>query len=258
MDHYSAFLLTGEKFKLLQRSGQGFSLTKDDRAMQKDAYQTGYDIMMNEYPRQDFENIAKAYGIVAAFLAAYPEMQSRAEGPVTKELLVRHARGFVNARCSNGPVMPQTVPDERIRDILEAAYNVPADKLDDAIRFHMEAMGAENFIGWILEAYIASQAEPKGWAWCSGAMIRAVDFIRPLGGGKWQMLQIKNRSNSENSSSSRVRLGTDIEKWFRVYANNGRTNWAAFPDSELRDVLSEDGFRQYIVSWIHQNFQQRR
>lgn len=114
------------------------------------------------------------------------------------------------------------------------------------------------FIGWILESYVASHAEQIGWAWCSGAMIRAVDFIKPEGNGNWRMLQIKNRSNSENSSSSRIRLDTHIEKWFRVYAKSGRTNWEAIPDFELRARLSEDGFRAYIIDWISAHFQQQQ
>lgn len=220
-------------------------------------YDIGRDIMTRLCP--DCAGLANAYGVIAEFLFQNPDMQSsRVYEPITPEFLARHALGFTGGRYSNGPVMPKTIPDERIRDVLEAAYAVPADKLDDAIRYHMEAMGAENFIGWILEAYIAYHAEQIGWVWCSGAIIRAVDFIKPLGSGVWELLQVKNRSNSENSSSSRVRLGTAIKKWFRVYANNGRTNWDAFPDNELRIRLSEDGFRDYIVNWIRQNFQQQR
>ncbi|MDR1192929.1 MAG: SinI family restriction endonuclease [Peptococcaceae bacterium] len=34
------------------------------------------------------------------------------------------------------------------------------------------------------------------------------------------MLQIKNKSNSENSSSSNIRSGTNIEKWYRLGTKN--------------------------------------
>ena len=217
------------------------------------AFKIGYDIMSQAFPGKP--DLAKAYGIVAEFLRQNPAMQStKNHEAITPEFLTAHAQGFVNGRCSNGPAMPKTAPDERIRDVLQTAYSVPADRLDEAIRYHLEAMGAENFIGWILESYIASHAEEFGWVWCSGAMIRAVDFIKPTDDGQWRMLQIKNRSNSENSSSSRVRLGTSIEKWFRIHASNGRTNWDDFPDVELRPRLSEDGFRDYIVRWIQDNF----
>lgn len=202
--------------------------------------------------------MAHVYGMAAKFLFENPHMQSsKQQENISPEFFARHIKGFVRGRRSNGPVMPKTVPDERISDILHAACHVPANRLDEAIRYHMEAMGAENFIGWILEAYIAWQAEPIGWTWCSGAIIRAVDFIKPMANGGWEMLQIKNRSNSENSSSSRVRLGTPIKKWFRLYASSGQTNWEAFPDDELKTRLSENGFRDYIISWIRANFRHK-
>lgn len=219
------------------------------------AFHLGYEIMSQVCP--DKHTLANAYGIVAAFLNEMQDVQS-SKKPVSYDFLARHAQGFVRGRLHNGPTIPKTIPDKLLRDILKAAYAVPDNMLDVAIRYHMEAMGAENFIGWILESYIACHAEPIGWVWCSGAVIRAVDFIKPIGAYKWRMLQIKNRSNSENSSSSRVRLGTTIEKWFRIYARNGATNWNTFPDDELRKELSEDGFRDYIINWIRQNFQKKQ
>lgn len=219
--------------------------------MEFNPYQTGYELVLRNNPSNI--QLAKGYGMVAAFLCQYPHMQaSRKQKAITPNFLQEHVNGFLAGRRSKGPVIPQTIPDERIKDILAVAYHVPADILGDALRHHMEAMGAENFIGWILESYIASEAEPLGWVWCSGAMVRAVDFIRPMGEGNWRMLQVKNRSNSENSSSSSIRQGTPIEKWFRFYAYNGKTNWGAFPDPELRTKLSEENFREYIINYFSQ------
>lgn len=224
--------------------------------MQLNPYQIGYNIATQAIPGDT--GIAKAYGIIANFLSQFPDLQAaKHKSKISPEFLLKHVHGFAAGRQSRGPTMPRTIPDERIKDVLEVAYHVPPTLLVDAIRHHMEAMGAENFIGWILESYIASEAEPLGWAWCSGAMIRSVDFICPLEGNRWKMLQVKNRSNSENSSSSRVREGTSIEKWFRVYAHNGETNWGSFPDQELRTKLSEEKFREYLISWIQRNFLQR-
>lgn len=214
--------------------------------MQFNPYEIGHAIAM-----EINVGLAKAYGTVAAFLHQFPDMQaSRNQEAITPEFLRGHVQGFAAGRQSRGPVIPRTIPDERIKDILEVAYHVPSDMLEDAIRRHMEAMGAENFIGWILESYIASEAEPLGWVWCSGAIVRSVDFICPMDGGNWRMLQVKNRSNSENSSSSKVRQGTSIEKWFRIYAYNGKTNWDTFPDPELRTKLSEESFRTYIIDYF--------
>lgn len=209
-----------------------------------EAYAAGYEIMSNTVPGD--VGLARAYGYVAAFLAQNPEMASRARGVVSREFLVHHAGGFVAGRQNREPVSPGTVPDPRVLDILMMAYHVAPPSLDDAIRYHMEAMGAENFLGWILEAYIASEAEPLGWVWCSGAMVKAVDFIYPMPDRSWKLLQVKNRSNSENSSSASVRDGTPIEIWFRFHANTGEVCWNLFPDPRLHTRLTEEGFKNCI------------
>lgn len=198
-------------------------------------------------------DVCKAYATIAAFLERYPEMSSKAVDTIDDVFLQKHAAAFLKGRNNNGPGIPQTVPDERLKDILHVAYNVSNDQLERAIQYHLEAMDAENFLGWILEAYIAAKSEPLGWAWCTGSIIRAVDFIKQTDSG-WIMLQIKNRSHSENSSSAKVREGTAIKRWFRVYAKDGRCNRAQFPDEHLQAVLSEEGFRKFIVAWLKKNF----
>ena len=66
----------------------------------------------------------------------------------------------------------------------------------------------------------------------------------------WKLLQIKNRSNSENSSSKAIRDGTKIEKWCRINANNGRTYWDKVPKPMRNLGLSEDNFRRFVVDYI--------
>lgn len=112
-------------------------------------------------------------------------------------------------------------------------------------QLHRQAMAAENLLGALLERYLARELEPQGWVWCAGNTIRAVDFIRQ---DLQVALQIKNRSNSENSSSSAIRAGTDIRKWFRVHAQSGRTNWTNFP-AELPQPLSEADFHDFIRTY---------
>lgn len=74
-------------------------------------------------------------------------------------------------------------------------------------------MSAENIQGNLLEQYIASKVRPYGFLWCEGNVLRAIDFCNTDGSC---LLQIKNKSNTENSSSSNIREGTTIEKWFRL------------------------------------------
>lgn len=135
-----------------------------------------------------------------------------------------------------------TVTDPAVDVILAAFAGMSEDTQVQARLLHRQSMAAENLLGALLERYLARELEPHGWVWCAGNTIRAVDFIRL---DLSLALQVKNRSNSENSSSSAIRVGTEILKWYRVNANTGRTNWEKFP-AELPAPLSEEGFHQFI------------
>ena len=79
--------------------------------------------------------------------------------------------------------------------------------------------------------------------------MKAVDFIHEDG----RLLQVKNRSNSENSSSSAVRKGTDIEKWFRIRADRIVYMWDTLNKKCGTDTLSEKSFVQFAQTTIKNN-----
>ncbi|NJK52451.1 MAG: SinI family restriction endonuclease [Leptolyngbyaceae cyanobacterium SU_3_3] len=60
------------------------------------------------------------------------------------------------------------------------------------------------------------------------------------------LLQVKNRSNSENSSSSRVRINQPIEKWYRVDARTGLYRWSYFNEKYGTGRFSEDNFVTFV------------
>ena len=105
-----------------------------------------------------------------------------------------------------------------------------------------------NEIGNILEYYLAKRLSQYGWIWCAGEVVKSTDFIKKSSDGKWRMLQVKNRENTENSSSSKVREGTNIEKWYRFNSNTGKTRWDKFPDDDVKNVLSENDFIKFVNS----------
>lgn len=73
-------------------------------------------------------------------------------------------------------------------------------------------MASENIVGDLLERYLAEKLEPCGWIWCSGTSVKAVDFIHyDNEKDEWGLLQVKNRDNTENSSSSKIRDNTPIK-----------------------------------------------
>lgn len=200
--------------------------------------------------------LADNYAGVIQFLSAEPGAASAMRGSSAPEIgsaayIRRQAENFAVGRAPKAPAPPSTVPDEMVSFILHHYFDVPENQLARAKSEHLLAMGAENMVGDLLERYLASVLEPKGWIWCSGSMVKAVDFIKPpSGSGAWRLLQVKNRDNSENSSSSAIRAGTTIEKWFRTFSRKSGSNWAAFPDAALRQHLSEAAFRTYVAQYL--------
>lgn len=145
-----------------------------------------------------------------------------------------------------------TIPDVAVSMILKQWKNFSDEKLEQIKVEHKLSMSAENKVGQLLERYIAEILEPHGWVWCAGDFVKAIDFIKYDEITKtWKAVQIKNRKTTENSSSSAIRNGTNIQKWFRTFDKPSRNrssddNWDQFPEGEFRNLLSEDGFLNYI------------
>ena len=201
--------------------------------------------------------LTEAYGLLIEFLVNFPEVAAAMRGKSalvigSKRYIERQAVSFAAAREPRIPQAPVTVPDEMVSVILHEYFEIAVGDLERAKREHLLSMGAENLVGDLLERYLSSILEPRGWIWCSGAMVRAVDFVKPPAqtGGVWRMLQVKNRDNSENSSSSAIRIGTTIEKWHRTFSKKVGSNWSAFPDPILREHLSEVAFKSYVQDYL--------
>lgn len=161
---------------------------------------------------------------------------------------------FYKGRNPTHPSEPKTLTDQAYLDVMVYYYERKESR-EDIEKIHKIAMASENIVGDILERYIANELEPHGWVWASGAVLQAVDFVYPLGNGQWGLLQIKNRDNSENSSSQKVRNGTTIKKWFRSYSTRKKsrvsdTNWESFPDLPKNAVLNENEFLTFLVEYL--------
>ena len=156
---------------------------------------------------------------------------------------------FEKGRKEVPPSAPKTKPDEAVSLVMKEHYGKSHMEAERIKAEHQESMAAENCIGDLLERYLASVLESSGWVWCSGEFVRAVDFIKK-DGEEWRLLQVKNRSNTENSSSKKIRAGTKIEKWCRIDAYTGKTFWDTFPDDEIKSKLSEDGFQKFCINYL--------
>lgn len=145
-------------------------------------------------------------------------------GEQNEEQYLRHwIKGYSDA-CRSLPSTRTATPksscsDPAIRTIVQAAKKLSSEDALAQESHHNLFMSAENIQGNLLEEYISGAVRPYGWLWCVGNVIRAVDFCNTDGS---MLLQIKNKSNTENSSSSAIRDGTAIEKWFRLGTRTDR------------------------------------
>lgn len=200
-------------------------------------------------------DLAESYGLIVEFLRNNPESSVTSRSPQrpsgSAAFIQAQAISFVRDRTARAPELPKTVPDPMVAVLMSSCFGVASHDIEAANRHHRAAMAAENSIGHMLEHYINSVAQPLGWIWCSGNTVRAIDFIRPYAheAGRYQLLQVKNRYNSENSSSKTVRDGTPIEKWHRTEAA-GTSGWDKFPDQDVARQLSDDGFRDHIQRYL--------
>ena len=164
----------------------------------------------------------------------------------SEEVLTEFAKKHFRGRQINKPALSDSPKDPIILLIAGRYFKVPSSEYDKFYEYHKQAMGVENVVGSYIEAYLDSQLQKLGWVWCAGSIVDKVDFFK-IDGSQTLLLQVKSRSNTENSSSSTVRDGTSIKKWFRFYADTGETAWGQFPDKAAAKMLSEEEFREFVT-----------
>lgn len=199
--------------------------------------------------------------IVCANCCLYPDLAPdlsnkgrRTPNQCVEQWVMKFKHGYDERISTRRSKIPGTIPDQAVEIIVNAglSYLTP-EQANLVIYGHRLAMSAENILGLLLEEFLFNSLQPCGWVMAWGETIKSVDFCNAYGG----LLQIKNRSNSENSSSSKIREGKPIEKWFRVNATNGRYEWdklvnfIGIPDLYLQ--LSEPMFQQYIRNVLANN-----
>lgn len=176
-------------------------------------------------------------------------IQAKTPEEVIGKWVVKYKKGMDNRVSKRRSNPPGTLPDDIIDTIMQC--RLPDLKpLDiEMIKYaHRLSMSAENILGLLLEEYIAESLLSFGWHCCWGETLRAVDFCHE----DQSLLQIKNRSNSENSSSSAIRVGTTIQKWYRIEARTGQTKWDEL-QSKSGAQVSEEGFRLFVQATLQKN-----
>lgn len=165
-------------------------------------------------PGTQYSDLCYIFNIALNDTTRFPQINS-----VTnyKEYIHRWVKGYYDA-MNNLPSQRIAKPksscsDPAITAIVQYATQVSSEDAELQSHYHNLFMSAENIQGNLLEEYIAYCVREYGWLWCNGNVLRAIDFCTTNGSA---LLQIKNKSNTENSSSSAIREGTDIIKWYRL------------------------------------------
>lgn len=172
-----------------------------------------------------------------------------------KKWVARYLSGYNGRPSKRQGKKSQTKPDPAVKLILRTRREDIDDNFADTLeKGHSIMMTIEGMVGNLLEEYLATILHPYGWYCCWGSTIDAVDFCKEDG----SLLQVKTSSNSENSSSIRVRNGTEIRKWFRRFSNKAnKFNWVALNEIIGRDIFSEENsereFRDFITRTIREN-----
>ena len=203
------------------------------------------------------EGLVESFAQVCSYLSEYPDAISwrgnnKPNVNTVDGVKILANRYFESYRSSDYPAIPGTVPDDMVSIVLQVAYGYDIQQSEFIKLAHQQSMCAENTVGALLERYLDSKLRNHNWHWCCGDFVKAIDFISKDQNGNLLELQIKNRDNSENSSSSAIRNDTNIQKWFRTYSRTGRTNWENLPTLMRGYELSEASFIAFVRTYLEE------
>ena len=186
-------------------------------------------------------NVIKEFGI------DYPDKLKKIKNcaPFSDQYYDKLFINFINGREKIKFKKSETIPDKAVYYFIKQK-GFKNKELEKIKKYHIIAMAVENRIGLFLEEYIYTKIKDLGWVWCSGNVIQSIDFIKKNKDNSWEKLQVKNSKNSENSSSNKVRVDTDIKYWFRRFHTTGQTNWELLNKIMSVKCLSEKDFLKFL------------
>ena len=168
-----------------------------------------------------------------------------------KEHINKLREKFINGRKEKEFNKTDIIPDFAVYEYIKTKYNFDDEEKEMVKKHHNISMDAENKMGHYLEEYIYNNIKSENWVWCTGDILRSMDFIKKTKNNKkepWFALQVKNSDNSENSSSNKVRKGTKIKirHWFRRFSKKNKTNWDKLVEITGCENLSNENFLEFL------------
>ena len=163
---------------------------------------------------------------------------------------IKYKKGYENRPSKKTSIKSSTIPDRAVKYIFGLLVNGDETLLSDAEMHHSKFMKIENLVGSLIEEYLSEKLKYKNWYCAWGESIKSVDFYSVNG----DLLQVKTSDNLENSSSSKVREGTQIKKWFRRYSKKDDVyNWEQLEEITGVKNLNENDFRKFSSMIIKKN-----
>lgn len=242
-------------------------ITDFDVTVTDDELRQSFKKFSNMYKTSDDLNVI--FDIAITNKELFPTIRLRKSENTYAKYIEKWITGYVNAE-KNPPSSCIAKPksacnDPAVKKIVEIATKISEKEATEQEAHHNLFMSAENIQGTLLEEYIATEIRKFGWIWCKGNTLRAIDFYYK-DKDNTIFLQIKNKNNTENSSSSAIRNGTNIEKWYRLATS--KQNGACIPTykwEKLNEIinshnttqdkctLSEEGYIKFVSKVVDEN-----
>ena len=226
-----------------------------------------------DYPGFDYSDLDCIFEVASKNKKLFPSInidKDTTDDALVSSYLHRWILSYCSAMTtvpSNRKASPKSsCSDPIVKKMVQQIQGLSDDAANNKELAHIIFMSAENVLGNLLEEYIFSNIKEYGWIWCAGNTLKSIDFCNTSGK---ILLQIKNKSNSENSSSSSVRKGTTIKKWYRLGTSNQNgvlspnykweklnkiINTSKKKGSQLPDCsMTEDAFVDFVVNAVIKN-----
>ena len=168
----------------------------------------------------------------------FPNQNKKTEKECLMRWVERYKNCMENLPSQHIGTPKNTCTDPSLAKIVKASCEYSDEEIEEYEKNHNLFMAAENIQGGLLEEYIARNVASYDWIWCAGETLSSVDFCKRDGSA---LLQVKNKDNTENSSSNKIRTGTEIKKTNRLRTRyKDRKPYADYEWNKMNDIINEN------------------